>query len=447
MVWTENGTDRALYDVVGVIDVDTLAARTVTLRLMREDGVELHREVVPMEPEKPLVGRHAQGLAERNNLPNVPLTYNSLMSAPNAQGNNQRVPGVNGYATNGGKFQLISVVMINVGWHQLQDDAHTGTEIKPSNIIDRVLDDIRTLNAENPGLNMKASLRVYAGIRVPAHIRNIGPGPLRVRDDGLDNLIGPFWVPEFSAAYADLQQGLAARYDDDPLVTGTVTSQCAMFYTECYIRNLGSLGNPNDQMPDGRTTGQRLRDAGYTDENNDAAIFQMFQAHDVWQSTPSICAFNPYHKLNATTGGSAGTDAGRTNAHMDVMRSILGERAVLANRSIRRNNQPSPNGPVGGPQPYAGYMSIYQHMADLGQPILYQTADQGHLCQNPADGSGDCWDDPKEVGGVLDWATSYGTDASIAGNGICVELVNSWASNYDPSSLQVFGDRMRNHTY
>jgi PhoD-like phosphatase len=46
VIWTENGTGRALYNVVGVVDVDTANAKTVTLRLLREDGVELHREVV-----------------------------------------------------------------------------------------------------------------------------------------------------------------------------------------------------------------------------------------------------------------------------------------------------------------------------------------------------------------------------------------------------------------
>jgi hypothetical protein len=167
----------------------------------------------------------------------------------------------------------------------------------------------------------------------------------------------------------------------------------------------------------------------------------------VWRSTPSICAFNPYPSFNAATGGSAGTDAAKTNSHMDVMRSILGERAVLANRSIRRNNQPPPNGPVGGPQPYGAYMAIYQHMVQLGQPIMYQTADSGHLCENPNEGSGACWDDPKEIGGVLDWATSYGPDASTAGNATCVELVNEWASAYPSDRLQMYNARMQAHDY
>jgi PhoD-like phosphatase len=48
VVWTENGTGRALSNVVGLVDVDTLDARTITLRLMREDGQELHREVLPL---------------------------------------------------------------------------------------------------------------------------------------------------------------------------------------------------------------------------------------------------------------------------------------------------------------------------------------------------------------------------------------------------------------
>jgi alkaline phosphatase D len=44
--YTENGTDKALWDVVGVVDVDTASAHTVTLRLLRDTGDELHREVI-----------------------------------------------------------------------------------------------------------------------------------------------------------------------------------------------------------------------------------------------------------------------------------------------------------------------------------------------------------------------------------------------------------------
>ena len=46
VIWTENGTVNALSNVVGMVDVDTLVAGACTLRLVREDGVELHREVV-----------------------------------------------------------------------------------------------------------------------------------------------------------------------------------------------------------------------------------------------------------------------------------------------------------------------------------------------------------------------------------------------------------------
>jgi hypothetical protein len=50
VIWTENGTGAALYNAVGLVDVDTLVTNTCTLRLVREDGVEMHREVVPIPP-------------------------------------------------------------------------------------------------------------------------------------------------------------------------------------------------------------------------------------------------------------------------------------------------------------------------------------------------------------------------------------------------------------
>ena len=48
--WTENGTGPALYNAFGLVDVDTLDAQTCTLRLIRDDGDEMHRVVVPLSP-------------------------------------------------------------------------------------------------------------------------------------------------------------------------------------------------------------------------------------------------------------------------------------------------------------------------------------------------------------------------------------------------------------
>jgi phosphodiesterase/alkaline phosphatase D-like protein len=50
VIWTENGTAAALYNAVGLVDVDTAVTNTCTLRLVRDDGVELHREIVALPP-------------------------------------------------------------------------------------------------------------------------------------------------------------------------------------------------------------------------------------------------------------------------------------------------------------------------------------------------------------------------------------------------------------
>ena len=49
VLWTENGTGVALYNVVGFVDIDTLSASpTCVLRLLHESGAELHREVISL---------------------------------------------------------------------------------------------------------------------------------------------------------------------------------------------------------------------------------------------------------------------------------------------------------------------------------------------------------------------------------------------------------------
>ena len=48
VIWTENGFGQALYNAYGLVDVDTRDAGTCTLRLMREDGAEMHRQTIPL---------------------------------------------------------------------------------------------------------------------------------------------------------------------------------------------------------------------------------------------------------------------------------------------------------------------------------------------------------------------------------------------------------------
>lgn len=49
VVWTENGDGRPFSNAVGVVHVDTLSASpSVTLRLLAENGAELHQRVLPV---------------------------------------------------------------------------------------------------------------------------------------------------------------------------------------------------------------------------------------------------------------------------------------------------------------------------------------------------------------------------------------------------------------
>jgi hypothetical protein len=48
VIWTENGTGLALYNAYGLVDVDTLSAGTCSLRLMGEDGVEMHQQTIAL---------------------------------------------------------------------------------------------------------------------------------------------------------------------------------------------------------------------------------------------------------------------------------------------------------------------------------------------------------------------------------------------------------------
>ena len=239
--------------------------------------------------------------------------------------------------------------VVDTTWASLQP-VKGGPIVHPNDI-----DNAITLAKAN-GETLK--LRVRAGIDAPTWAKTLdGPAlPFYYTDatpglsGTLAGTVGRFWLPDFNAAYASLQQKLAADYDAVPQIRETDITECATIYSETFLR---------DAMYKGNVT--TLLKAGYTLAQDATCHAQQVQAHRVWVQTPSDLSFNPYNSI--TSDGKVRADLAYTESQMVYCRQVLGARCVLSNHSLATGRSQGGN-----------YGAMYAYMHSLGGSIDFQTA-------------------------------------------------------------------------
>ena len=218
---------------------------------------------------------------------------------------------------------IINGWVVKVAWADLQPTADAlDTTIIDAAIAAAVEQEQRT--KQPVGLK----LRVYAGVNAPQWAKQLGGAPVTVYDaaDAAEGTIGQFWKAEFGDAYARLQRRLASRYDAVPQIRDVVVSRCSTFYAEPLLR----------QTSDPRTVASLLA-AGYSIEADQACHRAALAAHQVWTTTRTSMAFNPYQAIYAD--GTTKSVVEVSTALMDACRAALANRCVLGNNSIRDVDQ------------------------------------------------------------------------------------------------------------
>ncbi|MBV8986689.1 MAG: hypothetical protein JO248_19825, partial [Acidimicrobiia bacterium] len=231
--------------------------------------------------------------------------------------------------------------VVKAYWKDLQPTADG--PIAANNAIDQAIAAARRL-----GVGLK--VRVYAGIYAPDWAKSRGGSPVDVVDpqNSQQGTVGRFWTEEFGATYADLQQKLAAKYDDVAEVREVVVSRCTTFFAEPFLRDKGE-----------KTSVDNLLSAGFNFGADQTCEREEIDAHKVWAHTHSDVAFSPYQNIEKK--GVRSTDEGFTQTMMQYCRTNLGARCVLENNAIRTPVQPD-------------YASMYDAIKQLGPPISFQTA-------------------------------------------------------------------------
>ncbi len=275
--------------------------------------------------------------------------------------------------------------VVKVNWKDLQKSPDG--PITENNAIDQAITAVRSVNAAARKLGLGVKLRIYTGTDAPDWAKGLGGGPVNVVDpqDNQPGTIPRFWSEEFGKAYADLQQKLAAKYDDVPEVREVVVSRCTTFYAEPFLRDKGDKASVANMLA-----------AGFGVGTDQTCHREEIDAHKAWAHTHSDVAFSPYQNIEKK--GVNSTDESFTESMMNYCRTNLGARCVLENNAIRTPVQ-------------ANYEAMYDRIKAMGPPISFQTAN------------------PNKVGDLLatlTWAAQYGANS--------VELPGS----YTQSTPQTF---------
>lgn len=284
--------------------------------------------------------------------------------------NQERVPP-------GSLREVVDGLVVDVDWAVLQPQRDG--PLAAGNEIDLALAAVRELRAAgHPAMTLK--LRVLAGTSAPEWAKRLGGAPVQIRDDrtggdsgskGDSGTVGRFWTPAFGTAYEQLQDRLAAAYDDEPEILATSITRCTTFYGEPFLRQAGAP-----------SVARALYAAGFTPREDLRCLRESLRAHDAWGRTRSALSLNPYQAVQAD--GTFTIDVDLTLRLARECRLALGQACQLENHSLRWPVQTGP------------YTALYDGMRALGGPLSLQSAAPARM---------------SDWRRALDWGVQLGADS------------------------------------
>ncbi len=237
---------------------------------------------------------------------------------------------------------IYSGVVILTTWGQLEPERHN----YDFSSIESALEDIRQYNMDYPKNPVFGKLRIYPALNSPDWLLELSGGPVEIVDNnGNRSLVGLYWSPEYRLAWRELQQKLAERFDDHPLMREVTVNTGAVHTAEPFISilNMDSLAN--------------LRAKGYNDAKFKMTLEGALEDYSPWENTVIDFTFNMFRE---TDSGKQVQNIDFTIYLMRKFRKQFGERAVIANHGLQ-------------PRLKNAAIPIYQEFSQLGGPIAAQT--------------------------------------------------------------------------
>jgi Beta-galactosidase len=244
-------------------------------------------------------------------------------------------------------------VVVNVSWSQLEPTQGTFD----FSTLDASLSAVQTYNDQYPSAQLGVRLRVFGADDAPAWAKTLDGTPISITaNGGSQGTDGQWWQPDYRVAWAALQQALAQRYDNNPLVREVVVASCASLTDEPFV--MATTSSDKTQM---------LAD-GWTDAAQQACLDGALSDYAPWQHTALYYPFNPFTTIS--TAGTVGTDDSVTDEVMQRCASSVssgGPWCILGNNAV--------SSPATQP---AGSLAVYSEMDTLwgadqtGTPISFQ---------------------------------------------------------------------------
>lgn len=234
-------------------------------------------------------------------------------------------------------------IVIVASWAQLQPTSASDA-IEDGNVIDKAMAEVRAYNARHPQKPLAVRLRIWGGFKAPGWAMKLGGPPIAAVHNKKNRRVGRFWSPEYRAAWARLQEKLAAKYDSWPLIREVSMTSCMSFTAEPFF----SPSEDSVQKP--------IRAAGFTEAAYKECLRNGLADYAPWKTSRIVLSVNPLR-----TGLDQGPgDPEFTEGIMRDCRKRLGVRCVFDNHNLDTQL----------PRPLVG---IYALMKKLGPEIVFQT--------------------------------------------------------------------------
>ena len=244
-------------------------------------------------------------------------------------------------------------VVVNIAWSQLEPTEGTFD----FSTLDASLNAVQAYNTQHPSAQLGVRLRVFGADDVPQWAKELDGSPIIVTADGQTRgTDGQWWQPDYRGAWAALQQALAARYDNNPLIHEVVVSSCASLTAEPFV--MATTSSDKTQL---------LAD-GWSDAAQQACLEGALSDYAPWHHTAVYYPFNPFTTI--TSSGQVGIDDSVTDQVMQQCVDSAGSGGpwcILGNNAISAPaDQPS------------GSLAVYSEMDNLwqanqsGTPISFQ---------------------------------------------------------------------------
>jgi len=217
-------------------------------------------------------------------------------------------------------------IVITAEWADLQKTAYG--EIESNNVIDQAIATITKWNANKPRSEwIFLKLRVFSGIYSPSWVgENVGSLEVDFKN-AKQGTLPYFWTDSFQSYWADFQNKLGERYDNQPLLLDVALSGCMTHNAETMWRNYGS---------ENTTSVEDLKAHGLTVAKDESCLLNQIDiAANAWKSTNISMAINGWKNY----------DAAKVNGHypkkiefakdmVDHCKDVLGNRCIVGNNSV-----------------------------------------------------------------------------------------------------------------